>query len=273
VTKPLRQRDDFAVFTVSLDAPETDAALNDVIRKHGIDYPVIYDGGGWDTVQSKEWGVNSIPATFLIDPAGNIVATGLRGEALKPALDFFLNYKGTYAPIGMRSTSELNADGSVSLRLELSNPRHTPLHVKVDYTHIVPVFAEDDPEHKNRPVDYNYVEKNAEAAEEQFTVEFDDFGEAIHELTLPAVANASSVSYDISVRLPETESLAEGEGLWVSSYGYTKFEQKKDEAAAEDESASADEEASGVEDTAADVDAAADADAADEDEDTDEGGE
>ena len=83
-TASLRESGELALFSVSLDDKDTADKIMEVVRQHGIDYPVIYDGGGWDTIQSKEWGVRSIPATYLIDPQGTIVATGLRGEMLSP---------------------------------------------------------------------------------------------------------------------------------------------------------------------------------------------
>ncbi len=222
-TKDLRLRDDFALFTVSLDALETLEAMQKVLSEKSITYPVIFDGGGWNTVQSKEWGVNSIPATYLLDPMGNIVATNLRGEKLRPALDFFLNYPGMYTPIGVRSGNTAGDDGSVNVRLELSNPRHTPLKVRVDYYHVRYSWADDDPEHKNRPVNAEYIELDAEKPELEFEVPFSDFGDAVHEFTIPAVENTHSMGYSIEVELPGTEALLNGEGLWVSANGRVKL--------------------------------------------------
>jgi peroxiredoxin len=225
VTNPLRkQRSDFAVFTVSLDDNDTSGDLNKVIREHKLTYPVVYDGNGWNSVQGKEWGINSIPATFLIDPAGNIVATGLRGEHLGPALDFFLNYKGDYAPVGVATNGRVNADNSVTLHVSLSNPRHTPLKVKLDYGHLKVKYADDDPEHKNAPVSREFVEKDEKNAEEELEVSFGEFSETVHTFTIPGVEGASRVYYDVMVLLPETEALAKGEGIWVTNSGNQKIE-------------------------------------------------
>lgn len=213
-TTPLRQREDFALFTVSLDMPETDAAMTEVIRKNGIDYPVVYDGGGWNAVQAKEWGVSSIPATYLIDPAGNIVATGLRGEALKPALDFFLGYQGTYAPVGLRTAHSVADDGSLEVRVEVSNPRRGPLPLRLEYFHMLPVDP-DDPQAGNRP---QIVEEQLEAE-----VTFSEWGEATYSFEVPARDGALMAGYQVEVRLPETEALLDGAGLWVSSSGRERF--------------------------------------------------
>ena len=222
-TKDLRMRDDFALFSVSLDAMDTLDAMQKVITEKGITYPVIFDGGGWNTVQSKEWGINSIPATFLINPQGVIVATNLRGEKLRPALDFFLNYPGTYAPIGVRTGQKANDDGSVAVRLELSNPQHTPLKVQVDYYHVRYTWADDDPEHKKRPVSADYLEPDPDKPEMEFEVPFEKFGDAVHEFTIPAVENTQSMGYEVSVQVPGTESLLDGKGLWVSAGGRAKL--------------------------------------------------
>jgi thiol-disulfide isomerase/thioredoxin len=234
VTKPLRKsHQNFRVFSVSLDAKETSADLDKVIKEHKIDYPVVYDGNDWNSVQPKEWGINSIPATFLIDPAGNIVATNLRGESLAPALDFFLNHKGTYAPIGASVSGKVNDDKTVTLKISLSNPRHTPLKVRLDYGHTKLTYAPDDPDHKGRPVKYDFIEPDAEKPEQEFTVEFSDFSEAVKEVTIPAVEGTQSVRYEVAVELPETESLLKGDGIWVSTSGGNKFDQPKPEVAAE----------------------------------------
>lgn len=229
VTKPLRKAGKMNLFSVSLDYHEqTENDLNKVIGEHKIDYPVIYDGGGWDTVQSKEWGINSIPATFLLDPQGNIVARGLRGETLAPALDFFLNYPGVYAPIGVRSSGKKNAAGGADVLLELSNPRQTPLKVKIEWYYMKLTWADDDPEHKNRPVNREYIEPAAGTSPIATEVTFDGgFGEATKTVSIPAVEGTQRLSYYVSVMLPETEALNNGEGLWVEGSGNVNLEEEK----------------------------------------------
>lgn len=222
-TKDLRRRDDFAVFSVSLDAPETLEAMHEVIREQGITYPVIYDGGAWNSVQANEWSVQSIPATFLIDPQGDIVATNLRGETLRPALDFFLHYPGVYAPIGLRNSQAKNDDGSITVRLELGNPRHSPLKVEVDYYHTRYKWADDDPGHEKRAVSAEYIEKDEQNPELSFDVSFGEFGDAVHEFTIPAVENTQQVAYYVNVELPGTETLLDGKGLWVTANGRVKL--------------------------------------------------
>ena len=40
----------------------------------------------WANDAARTYGVSSIPATFLIDPEGNVIARNLRGPALEQKL-------------------------------------------------------------------------------------------------------------------------------------------------------------------------------------------
>lgn len=59
---------------VSLDDDER--ALRSVIKDKKFDWPQFYDGAGWGNRLAKEWGVKSIPATFILDPEGKVVWKG-----------------------------------------------------------------------------------------------------------------------------------------------------------------------------------------------------
>jgi hypothetical protein len=226
-TASYRQRPDFEIFSVSLDDPSTADRIMEVVREHGIDYPVIYDGGGWSTVQSTEWGIRSIPATYLVDPLGNIVATGLRGEALAPGLDFFINRTEPYAPIGLRSNAVKNEDGSITISVEAYSPERKPLKLKLDYYHMRMIWAEDDPNHEGRPVNREIIEPNAEEPEENVELSFGEFGDAMHTFTIPAVENTQRFGYEIMVLVPGSEALLNGEGLWLSESGNLKLDEEQ----------------------------------------------
>jgi peroxiredoxin len=73
----------FAVLGVSLDRPDSAEKIRKVMKKSGMEWPQIYDGDGWKTQPARLNGVRSIPATFLLDREGKVVATNLRGEALE----------------------------------------------------------------------------------------------------------------------------------------------------------------------------------------------
>jgi len=50
----------------------------------------VSDLGGWQSEPARIYGVNSIPANFLIDGNGVIVARALRGPGLEDALEDFV---------------------------------------------------------------------------------------------------------------------------------------------------------------------------------------
>lgn len=70
----LASRPDFAVLSVSLDEGGSREALEKTTTSYGISYPVLFDGSGWMNDNARGWCVNAIPATFLIDPQGRVVA-------------------------------------------------------------------------------------------------------------------------------------------------------------------------------------------------------
>ena len=73
----------FAVLGVSLDRENAKEKILQVMKKSGMDWPQIYDGQGWKAGPARLNGVRSIPATFLLDREGKVVATNLRGDALE----------------------------------------------------------------------------------------------------------------------------------------------------------------------------------------------
>jgi thiol-disulfide isomerase/thioredoxin len=74
----------FRVVSVSLD--ETKGAVADFVRVRKLPWTQIHNATcAGDLV--KDFGVGSIPATFLVDPEGKIVRLDLRGAALDKALE------------------------------------------------------------------------------------------------------------------------------------------------------------------------------------------
>ena len=73
----------FEILGVSLD--ETKALLTDFVKTRNVPWRQIHNASSEaDVVEA--FGVNSIPATFLIDPQGVITRLELRGAALDQAL-------------------------------------------------------------------------------------------------------------------------------------------------------------------------------------------
>jgi len=72
----------FDVLGVSIDdAARRDAWLK-AIEKDGLTWTHVSDLKGWNNEAAKIYGIQSVPANFLIDPTGKIVARDLRGEDL-----------------------------------------------------------------------------------------------------------------------------------------------------------------------------------------------
>ncbi|MNL22264.1 Thiol-disulfide oxidoreductase ResA [compost metagenome] len=76
----------FTVLGVSLDNPGKKDAWLAAIEKDGLAWTQLSDLKGWDNAASKMYGVRGIPANFLIDPSGKIIAKNVRGEELQKKL-------------------------------------------------------------------------------------------------------------------------------------------------------------------------------------------
>lgn len=74
----------FEVVGISLDRSED--ALKKFIAERKMTWPQYFDGKAWDSKLGRQYGITSIPATYLLDREGRIVARDLRGEALETEL-------------------------------------------------------------------------------------------------------------------------------------------------------------------------------------------
>ncbi len=74
----------FNVLGVSLDKAK--APWVQAIEKDGLTWPQVSDLKGWNNEIAVLYGVKAVPANFLIDPAGKIIAQDLRGEVLNQKL-------------------------------------------------------------------------------------------------------------------------------------------------------------------------------------------
>lgn len=78
----------FTVFGVSLDSNKE--RWLKAIEDDGLEWQHVSDLQGWGNAFAKEYSVNSIPANFLVDQNGKIVATELRGDKLPQKLEELL---------------------------------------------------------------------------------------------------------------------------------------------------------------------------------------
>jgi thiol-disulfide isomerase/thioredoxin len=88
---------------VSLDQSKEDGGLESLkkfVKQNGIRWPQYYQGKFWDGDFSKSWGINSIPAVFVVDAEGKLYSVQARGK-LEEMIPELLKNKGQ----GRRSTA------------------------------------------------------------------------------------------------------------------------------------------------------------------------
>jgi len=74
----------FEIAGISLDTGRQ--KLDKFIERKKLTWPQYFDGKDWEGKLGQQHGINSIPATYLLDGEGKIIASNLRGEALDEAL-------------------------------------------------------------------------------------------------------------------------------------------------------------------------------------------
>ncbi len=71
----------FEIVAISLD--EDKKALEKFIKDEKLPWPQAFDGKGWGSDLAQKFGIQSIPATFLIGKDGKVAAANLRGDELE----------------------------------------------------------------------------------------------------------------------------------------------------------------------------------------------
>ena len=87
---------------VSLDAPKDEGGLDklkEFVKEHEISWPQYYQGNGWESEFSKNWGVNGIPCVFIVDADGKLYSTEARGQ-LEELIPELLKKAGTKTQAG-----------------------------------------------------------------------------------------------------------------------------------------------------------------------------
>jgi peroxiredoxin len=74
----------FDVIGVSLDQDQD--KLLSYAKEHEMVWRQFFDGQGWQNKLAVQYGIESIPATYLLDTNGIIITNDLRGEALDQAV-------------------------------------------------------------------------------------------------------------------------------------------------------------------------------------------
>jgi peroxiredoxin len=74
----------FEIIGISLDQDR--ARFTGFTQAMGLTWPQYFDGLGWQNKLAVEYGVEKIPATYLLDREGKIIGKDLHGEALADAV-------------------------------------------------------------------------------------------------------------------------------------------------------------------------------------------
>jgi len=81
----------FEIVGISLDQDR--GKLDAFLKARNMTWRQHFDGKGWQNEVAQAWGVQSIPATYLIGPDGKLAATDLRGKQLEQKVAELLKAK------------------------------------------------------------------------------------------------------------------------------------------------------------------------------------
>jgi peroxiredoxin len=199
-TKPFRDAGRLALVSISCDDKSTLTNLRKLIRKHHIDYPVLYDGLGLQSIPAQEWHVDMFSSMYLINPQGVIVATGFHGHSIDKVLRFYLD---TPRPLtGFRTSRTVREDGSILIRAEVSSANRQPVELKLMLWHQEWIWAEDDPSRR-------IIANNGQMEPDPLTatLHFTDTSEAIYEFVVRPHAQWHVVEYDLYCRVPDSQMI------------------------------------------------------------------
>jgi peroxiredoxin len=76
----------FEIIGISLDREKDQEKLASFTKEKNMPWVQYFDGLYWQNKLARKYGVNSIPATYLLDGQGMIIGKDLRGEALEEAV-------------------------------------------------------------------------------------------------------------------------------------------------------------------------------------------
>ncbi|MEW6712461.1 MAG: TlpA disulfide reductase family protein, partial [Candidatus Riflebacteria bacterium] len=74
----------FEIVGISFD--ESREKFDEYIKENAMPWPQYFDGKGWQNEVGPTYGIQSIPAMYLLDKEGKVVTSDLRGEKLEAEL-------------------------------------------------------------------------------------------------------------------------------------------------------------------------------------------
>jgi len=210
-----------------MDRPDTISECRKLIRKHGIQYPVLWFGPDDSAWGSMDWDIPAVPEAFLIDPQGNILLNTWVDENFAQTAGFIMDHPTLFSPYGLEWSHSTLPDGSYKLDLHVTSSTHQPLPIKINVGKVVQEYME---EHDGKLVPIDPIPEGKEwNCSSYYTLEgfgdlmqtasFGEFGDATVSITVPHVENAWMLSYSASFVWPGTEQINAGQGIELSTYG------------------------------------------------------
>jgi peroxiredoxin len=72
---------------LGINSDSTPAKVRAVVKREGLSWPMLFDGGGTDGPVSTKWGVRGWPTTYVLDAQGVIRARDVRDEEMTNAVE------------------------------------------------------------------------------------------------------------------------------------------------------------------------------------------
>ncbi len=225
-----KDRDDFALVTVSYDRTHTIDRMHEVIEEYGITYPVLHQ-----FVDDKPWAfgyeIRYIPKSVLIDPMGNIWGDFRINDELPEMLEFLLEQDEGYLPVitdnweititeGLEMNQldllDLDKNELYGVKFRFYSPTHLPVGFKIELFGITGNGNE-----YPLPVLYSSLSPTSPILP---LPDYDEFGYSMPQLRLPKMYDAVSIRYSLEVVMPGSEHLNGGKGLVISETGSLPFD-------------------------------------------------
>ncbi len=231
--KPYMAAGALDVVLVSLDQPETAAAMKEFVASLPIEPHVIYSGGGplpigppvlvapdWDSYapQATEWGVSGVPASYLITPDGTIAAKRIRRDNVDDLLDYFLGRGAAYAPIALRTSVSYSDDAQVNVMIEAASASHAPLQARITYRLERVAYKE----YEGCLIQDRGTREYTDWVTSELCLMFSEFSDAVQPCLIDA-SGYQGLQYRVEVLLPGSGRYKDGAGLWLRQYGDLDF--------------------------------------------------
>ncbi len=187
--KRLRDNGQLKILQVSLDTPETLPELRKLIRRHRIDFPVLYDGLEFNSTPVQDWRVSGIPGGFLISPQGVVVAKCRSAEDLQPLLDFCRS--PAYSCFTVDAITGEVKDRELVLQTQASSLGHQPMLAKLSVDFIS--YATETGGETGKVTKVIHDRRRDYAVQE--LLQLDEFGEASCTFTMVIPDGCDQVSY------------------------------------------------------------------------------